>query len=95
MDPWAILAIGADANDEAIRAAYLAKVKAHPPESAPEEFEKIRDAYHMLRDPRARARHVLRGPDPLRPLQEFLDDFPQPMRHAGPAAWLAVIEESK
>ena len=93
MDPWGVLEINPGASDDEIRAAYLAKVKRNPPETAPEQFELIRDAYQMLRDPRARARRVLAGPDPVKPLSEFLDGFPMPHQFAGLAAWMAVIEE--
>ena len=93
MDAWEILGIAPGAGDEAIRAAYLEQVKRYPPEAAPERFEHIRDAYRMLRDPRARAHQVLAGPDPLRPLPELLDELPQLNRHAGLAAWMAVVEE--
>ena len=93
MDAWEILGIRPGATDDDIRAAYLEQVKRNPPESAPERFERIRDAYQMLRDPRARARQVLAGPDPVRPLPELLDELPEINRHAGLAAWMAVIEE--
>ena len=93
MDSWTILGIEAGANDEEIRAAYLAKVKQYPPESKPEQFEEVRDAYQILRDPRSRAKRVLYGPDPVWPLPQLFDEIPQPGHHAGPEAWMAVIEE--
>ena len=56
MDANEILGVAANAGDEEIRAAYLSKVKEFPPDRAPAEFERIRDAYETLRDPRRRAR---------------------------------------
>src|SRR5215813_526208 len=50
-DPRMVLGIPPEAGDEEIRAAYLRKVKKYPPDRAPQEFEKIRDAYETLRDP--------------------------------------------
>ena len=47
-DPRQVLEIEAEAGDEEIRAAYLRKVKEYPPDRAPREFERVRDAYEML-----------------------------------------------
>ena len=51
-DPRQVLEIDAEAGEEEIRAAYLRKVKEYPPDRSPREFERVRDAYEMLRDPR-------------------------------------------
>ena len=45
-----ILGVGPNATDAEIRAAYLQKVKENPPDRAPDQFERIRDAYDLLRD---------------------------------------------
>ena len=45
MDPREVLGVNQDAGEEEIRAAYVRKVKEHPPDRTPEEFERIRDAY--------------------------------------------------
>ena len=66
MDPGEVLGVGQDAGEEEIRAAYVRKVKEHPPDRSPEEFERIRDAYDSLRDPRRRMREKLLSVDPLR-----------------------------
>ena len=50
MDSGEVLGVNQDAGDEEIRAAYLSKVKEFPPDRAPAEFEKIRDAYETLRE---------------------------------------------
>lgn len=91
-DPWTILGIAPGAGDEAIREAYLGKVKAHPPDREPEAFERVRDAYEALKDPRSRARRVLDA-DPLEPLVALLAGRPSGRSHAGIDAWLAVIRE--
>src|SRR5216684_4292839 len=54
-----VLAIEAESGDAEIRAAYLRKVKEHPPDRDPQEFERVRDAYEMLRDRRRRMRSLL------------------------------------
>lgn len=57
--PFEILGVSPDADDEAIRRAYLSKVQAYPPERAPEEFQAIRRAYEQIRTPRARIEYAL------------------------------------
>jgi preprotein translocase subunit Sec63 len=50
-DPYDVLGVDRDADDEAIRRRYLELVRQHPPERAPERFAEIREAYDRLRDP--------------------------------------------
>ena len=92
MDAREILGVRADAGEEEIRAAYLRKVKEHPPERSPEEFEKIRDAYRTLRDPRSRMRDMLLYPDPGEPLVELIAGEPDQRRFVGPQPWLEVLK---
>lgn len=47
--PFEILNVSTDATDEAIRQAYLYKVKEFPPEQAPEQFKLIRTAYETIK----------------------------------------------
>ena len=49
-NPYAVLGLPADSDDEAIRRRYLELVKQYPPEHAPEKFAAIRSAYESLRD---------------------------------------------
>lgn len=92
-DPREILGVNPNAGDAEIRAAYLRKVKENPPERAPERFERIRDAYELLRDPRRRAKQMLFAVDPNAPLVSLLPARPSEKRYAGPAPWLAVLKE--
>jgi curved DNA-binding protein CbpA len=92
-DPYAVLGLGTGAEDEQIRAAYLAKLKQFPPDRAPAEFEQVRDAYELLRDRRRRARHTLFSVNPEAPLASLLDGTDNDRRFAGPAPWLAVLKE--
>ena len=94
-DPRQILEIEAEAGDEEIRAAYLRKVKEYPPDRAPREFERVRDAYEMLRDPRRRTRLMLLAEDPKQPLASLLDGLKPQRQFTGPEAWLAVTREKK
>ncbi|MGF1529523.1 MAG: DnaJ domain-containing protein [Candidatus Competibacterales bacterium] len=65
-DPFVVLGVPEDAAADAIQRAYLAAVRAHPPERDPEGFQAIRTAYECLKDPTARRRFQwlnLEGPD--------------------------------
>jgi len=90
-----VLGVAPDATLEQVRASYLEKVRQHPPDRDPEQFERIRDAYGLLRDPRSRVHQIFEGPDPKAPLVNLLDNKPAPRRFAGPAAWMAVLKEKR
>lgn len=94
-DPRQVLDVAPEAGDEEIRAAYLRKVKEYPPDRAPREFEKVRDAYEILRDPRRRTRQMLLSADPRQSLASLLDGRVSERRYTGPEPWLAVLRESK
>ena len=92
MDPIEVLGISQNATDEEIRAAYLLKVREYPPDRAPEQFERIRDAYETLRDPRRRVRHRLFSVDPTVPLVSLFTDEARPRRFVGLGPWLEVLK---
>lgn len=94
IDYFAVLGVSQEASPEEIRAAYLKKVKEFPPDRAPEEFERIRDAYHFLRDPTARANQVITAMDPSAPLTDLLPPFGRERKYVGREPWLAVLKES-
>lgn len=94
-DPYQVLEIPLEAGDEEIRAAYLRKVKEYPPDRAPREFEKVRDAYEVLRDPRRRTRHLMLSADPKQPLVALLESRAAERRFTGPEPWLDVLREAK
>jgi curved DNA-binding protein CbpA len=58
-DPYKILGLSAESDDEAIRRRYLELVKQFPPEHHPEKFARIRAAYESLRDLTTRVRYRL------------------------------------
>ena len=91
-DPLQVLGISPEAAAEEIRAAYLRKVKEYPPDRAPLEFEKVREAYETLRDPRCRMRRLL-SVDPRQPLVSLLEGRPAQRRFTGPGPWLDVLRE--
>ena len=59
INPFFVLGVAADADDAAIRAAYLAAVRACPPERDAARFECIRSAYESIADARRRRSHAL------------------------------------
>jgi curved DNA-binding protein CbpA len=58
-DPYAVLDLPADADDETIRRRYLELVKQFSPEHHPEKFAQIRQAYEKMRDLETRLKHRL------------------------------------
>lgn len=59
IDPYAVLGLSADCDDETIRRRYLELVKQFSPERHPEKFAAIRQAYESLRDLDTRLRYRL------------------------------------
>jgi curved DNA-binding protein CbpA len=93
-DPRSILEVGLEASGEEIRAAYLRKIKEFPPDRHPAEFERVRDAYEILRDPRSRTRALLFSGDPLPPLPGLVEGRRATRRFTGPKPWLSALKES-
>ena len=92
MEANEILGVAANAREDEIRAAYLSKVKEFPPDRAPAEFEKIRDAYDTLRDPRKRARTMfLTGNESNAPLVSLIEGRATRRIFAGPKPWREVL----
>ena len=91
--PYAVLGVGPEADDEQIRVAYLAKIKQFPPDRAPVEFERIRDAYELLRDRRRRAQYMLFSVNPEAPLESLQEGMENERPFSGPGPWLAVLKE--
>jgi curved DNA-binding protein CbpA len=58
-DPFSVLGLPADSDDEAIRRRYLELVRQYTPEHHPERFAAIRQAYENLRDLNTRLRYRL------------------------------------
>ncbi|HEY0523746.1 MAG TPA: J domain-containing protein [Stellaceae bacterium] len=55
-DPFSVLDVDEEADDETIRRRYLALVRRHPPERDPERFRAVRAAYEAIRGRRDRLR---------------------------------------
>jgi DnaJ-domain-containing protein 1 len=92
MNAHEVLGVTANATEEEIRAAYLSRVKEFPPDRSPEEFERIRDAYDTLRDPRRRTKAMLLATDFIAPLVHVVDGYKPRRIFAGPQAWREVMK---
>ena len=91
--PHTVLGVSLETDDEEVRVAYLRKVREFPPDRCPVEFERVRDAYELLRDRRGRARHLLFSCTPESPLESLLDGVADERKFVGPEPWLAVLKE--
>ncbi len=58
-DPYKVLGLPPDSDDEAIRRRYLELVRRFPPEHHPDKFTAVRAAYESLRDLTTRVRYRL------------------------------------
>jgi len=94
-NPFEVLGVCESDGAEKIRAAYLGKIKQHPPDRDPREFEKIRDAYAILGDPRQRAHYLLMGADPAAPLTGLLDGNLCERKFTGWAPWMNLLKDRK
>lgn len=70
----AVLGVSPGADAVALRAAYLHKIREHPPERDAELFERIRDAYQTLSNPKRNMRRFFDSDAIRRPLREFAPD---------------------
>lgn len=95
MNPFAVLGIDETADDEAVRAAYLAAIRKSPPDRNPDGFRRIREAYEALMDEERRLALRLFGPEPLSRLEDLLDAVPDERRYVGPGPWLDVLRGAR
>jgi tetratricopeptide (TPR) repeat protein len=58
---YSILEIDPSANEKEIKNAYVKMIRKYPPEKAPEQFKKIREAYEILINPLRRAEYEARS----------------------------------
>jgi curved DNA-binding protein CbpA len=74
MDSYEILGVAPDADDDAVRKAYLEAVRKYSPDSDPEVFKRISAAYETLKDERSRLSYYLFDQDTpgSTPFQAFL-----------------------
>lgn len=59
MNPYLVLGVPSEANDQTIRQAYLKAIKESPPETDPKRFQAVNQAYEKIKDQESRHRHIL------------------------------------
>ncbi|HEX2957423.1 MAG TPA: J domain-containing protein [Chitinispirillaceae bacterium] len=62
-NPYKILGVPDQADDDIIRKAWLVKVRQYPPETASEKFKLISQAYEQIKTRKDRIRHFLFSTD--------------------------------
>ena len=74
MSPYDVLGVAPEADDGAIRKAYLELVRKFSPDGHPEKFKTISSAYESIKDEPSRLRHYLFNCDVPAdsPLQTFV-----------------------
>ncbi|MSU62590.1 MAG: J domain-containing protein [Pedosphaera sp.] len=73
MNPYLILNLPPDADDQAVRRAYLEAIKLSPPDHDPKRFQAVSVAYEKIKDEPSRHRYTLfdRTPPGDSPLDVF------------------------
>lgn len=94
-DPWAVLGVSREAGEDELRQAYLGRVREHPPDRSPAEFERVRDAYELLCDPGRRLELRLSSERPDAPMVSLLDEDDQPRNYVGPGPWLDLLRKRR
>ncbi len=92
-DPYLALGITSDADDVVIRAAYLAAIKACPPERDLQRFQTVRAAYELIRTRKDRLAHELFDTS-LPTVTELLEraaPLQQPADRPGQALFAALL----
>lgn len=84
-DPFKLLGVSYDADDEAVRRAWLEQVRRCPPDRDPERFKAIRAAYEQIGDLRGRLRYHLFDSAPPE-LSEQFDDWMGPVGSGRPSS---------
>jgi len=94
-DPYQVLGLPPDADDEAIRRRYLELVRQHSPEHHPEQFAAVRAAYEQLRDQATRLRHRLFEAGRHEGLEPLIEELTcrSPRRRVSLATLLSVLRK--
>ncbi len=94
-NPYLVLELGEDADQAAIDGAYRRLLRQYPPETHPERFQLVAEAYAALRDEEKRAEIAIfgclkAGDKPA----DLLPPSARPKRlRAGMAAWQSALAE--
>lgn len=92
-DYCAVLGVSADSGPDEIRTAYLRMVKEHPPDRSPVEFERIREAYEMLRNPKYRILQMIKSTDSRLSFSSLIKENRSKRNFVGPKLWLEALKK--
>jgi DnaJ-class molecular chaperone len=59
MNPYLVLDVLFEADNQTIRQAYLKAIKESPPDGDPKRFQAVSQAYEKIKDQESRHRHIL------------------------------------
>jgi curved DNA-binding protein CbpA len=92
-DPYQVLGLPADSDDDTIRRRYLELVRQFSPEQHPEKFAAIRAAYESLRDVTTRLRHRLFEAGKKETVDALIEELAchSPRRRLSLEALLAIV----
>jgi curved DNA-binding protein CbpA len=95
-DPYQILELPPDSDDDAIRRRYLELVRRFSPERYPEKFAAIRSAYESLRDLDTRLRYRLFEAGKNETVDALIEEITcgKPRRRIPLATLLATVKRS-
>lgn len=91
-DYYKTLGISPSASADAVRSAYLALVRLHPPNADAEKFQEIHLAYQMLSDPLIQAASIMKIPEP-QSLEAIIVDAEQSICRLPKLALLALGDD--
>jgi curved DNA-binding protein CbpA len=91
-DPYTVLGVEPDVDDDTIRRRYLDLVRQFPPERHPDRFAAVRAAYERLKDLDARVRHRLFEQGKRDGIEELIEEVAcrTPRRRYGLTALLGL-----
>ncbi len=94
-DPYQVLGLAGDSDDETIRRRYLELVREFPPERHPERFAAVRAAYESLRNLDTRLRYRLFEAGRNESIEGLIEELAcrSPRSRMSLAAMLAMVKE--
>lgn len=96
-DPYTVLGVQQDADDDAIRKRYLDLTREFTPEHHPERFAEIRAAYERVKDLDSRVRYRLFDDGKEDTIEAIIEEAAcrTPRRRTGLRALLSVVTSSR